>query len=306
MSTTIRNAHEKINTTRFLTHDVSLKPFCSFHTGGSADIFGTPSNLHELRMLIAYARENDLPITVLGGGTNVLISDKGIKGLTIHTAHLKNFHIRGTLLCAQAGCSIDRIIQGSIEHALSGMELLGGLPGTIGGAVRGNAGVHQVHIGDWVEWVDYLDHSGNLMRTHKEELDFSYKHSFFSETTGIIYEVAFRLIPNKATSEAMRLKEQSRKERLDAGQYAFASAGCIFKNPEGLSAGAMIEKIGLKQKNVNGAMVSPFHANFIVNQTGSASSNDVRSLAQEVATQVKKQLDIDLEYEVQFMGDWSD
>ena len=101
-----------------------------------------------------------------------------------------------------------------------------------------------------MEWVYYLDHSGNLMRTHKEELDFSYKHSFFSETTGIIYEVAFRLIPNKATSEAMRLKEQSRKERLDAGQYAFASAGCIFKNPEGLSAGAMIEKNWVETKKM--------------------------------------------------------
>lgn len=304
VDTTIRNGLEKINIDKILLRNIPLAPLCSFHTGGDADLLGTPSDLEELRALLEYAREKALTLTVLGGGTNVLVSDRGVRGLTIVTTRMNSHHVRGTLVCAQAGQLIDRTIQIAIEHSLGGVELLGGLPGTLGGAVRGNAGAHGVHIGDFVEWVDHVDTFGVLHRTYRDDLEFSYKHSVFCTKPDIIVEVALRLIPNKETSEAMRLREQSRKLRFSAGQFDHPSAGCMFKNPVGPPAGALIEQASLKGALQGGAAVSERHANFIINQQGDATSADILTLAERIACTVKSHSGITLEREVQLIGQW--
>ena len=304
VDTTIRNEVEKINIDAILIRDVPLAPLCSYRTGGDADLLGTPSNLSELRALLAYASEHGLSITLLGGGTNVLVSDRGVRGLTILTTRLHQVHVRGTLLCAQAGLSVDKTIQIAIEHSLCGLELLGGLPGTIGGAVRGNAGANGVWLSDFVEWVDYIDMDGTLGRVFRSEMDFSYKHSCFSSNNYVIYEVVLRLIPNKETSEAMRMREQSRRKRFVAGQFDYPSAGCMFKNPEGYSAGKLIDQAKLNTLTVGGAAVSHKHANFIINRSGDATSMDMYRLSQQIAEHVEKSEHIKLEREIQLIGQW--
>ncbi|MFA5570416.1 MAG: UDP-N-acetylmuramate dehydrogenase [Sphaerochaetaceae bacterium] len=304
MSTTIRKSTEKINIDSLVRVDVALAPFSTFHTGGSADFFAQPADEEELRVLVKWAYESHTPVTVLAGGSNVLISDDGVEGLVISTLKLKSFHVRGILFVAQVGLNLDEAITYSIERSLSGLEALGGLPGTIGGAVFGNAASRGVALGSLVEWVDYLDEKGSIHRYFGIDGGFSYKESPFKGTTHIMTQVALRLIPNKNTSEARLQKEQAKNERLASGQFEFPSAGCMFKNPHHQSAGELIDLSSLKGKKVGGAVVSSNHANFIVNPKGKATSNDIYELMNIVKEQVEKKQKVILDPEIRLIGRW--
>ncbi|HCG64508.1 MAG TPA: UDP-N-acetylenolpyruvoylglucosamine reductase, partial [Sphaerochaeta sp.] len=168
-----------------------------------------------------------------------------------------------------------------------------------------NAGAGGLWISELIEWIDYLDSKGDLARYHAIENGFSYKHSPFTGTDRVIYEIAFRLVPNKNSSDARLKKEQSRTERLESGQFDYPSAGCIFKNPRGTSAGKLIDDAGLKGMAIGGAMVSENHANFIVNNERKATSRDIFELSTMVAHEVKKRFDIDLEREIILLGRWN-
>ncbi|MDD3366774.1 MAG: UDP-N-acetylmuramate dehydrogenase [Sphaerochaetaceae bacterium] len=305
MSSTIRNADEKINMDQLIHKKVALASLCSFGTGGAADYLAIPTNLNELRISLHWAKSRQLPITMLGRGTNVLIADDGIEGLVILTTRLDSHHARGCIFCSEGGLSLDTAINIAIENSLSGLEPLGGLPGTVAGAVYGNAGANGRYIGELIEWVEYLDPAGNLLRYHNKEGGFSYKKSPFTNSDAIIYEVAFRLIPNKNSSKARLIKEQSRTERLEKGQFDLPSAGSVFKNPENISAGKLIEEAGLKGVMQNGAMVSPQHANFIVNSSRRATSQDIFDLSTLMQKRVKELFGITLEREIILLGRWN-
>lgn len=304
MNTTIRNEDEKINIDRLIHRGVALAPACSYHTGGQADYLAAPVSLHELRAAIEWAGQENLPITILGGGSNVLVSDDGVEGLVVLTTGLTAHHVRGAIFCTQCGLSLDTAINVSIEHSLSDLEPLGGLPGTVGGAVWGNAGAGSLWISELIEWIDYLDYEGKLWRYHRSDGEFSYKKSPFIGTGSIIYEVAFRLTPNKSTSEARLQKERSRAERIQTGQFDLPSAGCVFKNPKGDSAGRLIDEAGLKGRTLGGAMISPDHANFIVNKTRGASSRDIFELSRIVEEEVFSRYNVRLEREITLIGRW--
>ncbi len=305
MDTTIRNADEKINIDALVHRNVALAPLSSYGTGGEADYLAVPGNLKELRASLQWANGRHLPITILAGGSNVLISDEGVEGLVIVTTGLTDHHVRGCIFSTQCGLPLDTAINVSIERSLSGLEPLGGLPGTVGGAVRGNASAGGLWISELIEWVDYLDIEGNMYRYQGMDGGFSYKHSPFSDTDHIIYEVAFRLLPNKHTSEVRLKKEQSRTERLETGQFDLPSAGCMFKNPLGISAGKLIDEAGLKGRRFGGAGVSEHHANFIVNYNHTATSSDIDELAKIVANEVERREGIVLEREVIRLGRWN-
>lgn len=305
MGTTIRNAGEKINIGQLLHEQVPLAPLTSYGTGGAADLFASPRNLDELRALVHWAWSERTPLTILAGGSNVLVSDEGIEGLVISMTGLSAHHVRGCLFCTQAGLSLDTAINVAIEQSLSGLEPLGGLPGTVGGAVWGNAGSGGLWISELIEWVDYLDEEGSLHRINVFfDNGFSYKSSPFNSQRWVIYEIAFRLIPNKNTSDARLRKEQSRSERMESGQFDFPSAGCVFKNPRGMSAGKLIDEAGLKGLRTGGAKVSEHHANFIVNCDRSATSRDIHELSSLVARKIKDRYQIDLEREIILLGRW--
>lgn len=222
----------------------------------------------------------------------------------ISTLALTNSYVRGTLFCAEAGLSVESAINRAIEHSLSGLELLGGLPGSIGAAVWGNASSLGVAISSLIEWIDYLDDKGSLHRYHYKEGDFSYKNSPFKGQNVTLYEVALRLIYNKNSSEAHLTKEKSRAKRIEEGQFATPCAGCIFKNPKGVSAGSLIDQANLKGFTIGGAEVSHNHANFIINPNYRATSSEIYSLALLVAQKVEEVHNITLEREIVLLGRW--
>jgi len=304
VSTTIRNESEKINMEEIIERDVPLSMHSTYRTGGAADFLVSPTHLDQLRFALHWAQEKNLPITILGGGSNILISDNGVEGLVILLSNLNRYHIRGVLCVAQSGLPLDTAINISIEHYLSGLEPLGGLPGSIGGAVWGNAGVREVSIMDFVEWVDYIDYDGNLSRYYPLKENSQYRSSFFSGKQCILYEIALRLIPNKNSSEARLAKEESRNIRLRKGQFDLPSAGCMFKNPQGESAGRLIEKAGLKNMSYNGAKVSENHANFILKTSQETTSKDIYTLSQMVQEKIEKETSIKLQREVSLIGRW--
>jgi UDP-N-acetylmuramate dehydrogenase len=304
VSTTIRNESEKINIEDIIDKNVPLKMHSTYRTGGSADYLASPNHLDQLRMLLRWAKERTLPVTILASGSNVLISDKGVEGLVILLSNLNRYHVRGVLCVTQAGLPLDTAINIAIEHNLSGLEPLGGLPGSVGGAVWGNAGVQEVSISNFVEWVDYLDYEGKLYRYYPLDTISQYRVSYFAKKPFIIYEIALRLIPNKKSSEARLAKEESRNKRLKKGQFDLPSAGCMFRNPEGKSAGKLIEGAGLKKLSLHGAMVSDSHANFIVNTSKETTSEDIFRLSEMVKEKIYSLHNISLEREVVLMGRW--
>ncbi len=300
MAFNVRNQSEKI---KFV--EPQLAPLSQIRTGGDADLLTRPSRLDQLQAAIAFADQERLPVTLLGALSNSLVSDRGIRGLAIHTAHLQRMHIQGNLLVAQCGTLMDRLIDYAIENGLGGLERLGGLPGTVGGAVFGNSGAHGLYTADHLYWIDYLDRAGNLrrMRAHGEE--FSYRHSPFSQNEGMtIYEVAFRLEPITQTNEARVEKERYKAERRDKGQYKHPSIGCIFKNPENESAGRIIDSLFLKGASIGGAMIAGEHANFIINPDGRATSDEVKALIDLVKKTVYEARGITLNEEIRYLGQW--
>ena len=304
MNTTIRNEGQKINIDEIIIPNAPLKQYTTYKCGGAADFLSIPTSLRELRTIIKWAVSKEIPITLLGAGSNILVSDDGVEGVVILTHHLNKFHIRGLLCVAQCGLNLDTLINIAIEHNLSGLEPLGGLPGTIGGAVWGNSGTHEITISTFIEWVDYLDKDGNLYRYYPLNETTNYRTSYFKEHKYIIYEVALRLHFNKNSSLARLNKEKSRLERLQKGEYDLPSAGCMFKNPTGFFAGRLIEEAGCKTKSLNGAMVSPHHANFIVKTKQETTSRDIYNLSQEVKELVFEHAKIKLEREVTLIGRW--
>ncbi|OGC03996.1 UDP-N-acetylenolpyruvoylglucosamine reductase [candidate division WOR-1 bacterium RIFOXYA12_FULL_43_27] len=245
-----------------------LKKFTTFKIGGPAKLLVVPESPEELR---AFLKKNRKPIFVLGGGSNVLFSDKGFDGVVVSTAKMKK--LSGNI--AEAGVPLARLK----------IPELAGIPGTIGGAVKGNAGAFGVSIGDFVEYVKCFDKKG---KSFKLKPKFSYRKS---NIKGIIYEVGLRINPKSGPADRFL------KERKEKQPWGTPSAGSIFKNPPNDSAGRLIEACGLKGQRIGGAQVSNQHANFIVN-TGSATASDVKKLIKKIQKAVKSKFGIKLETEV--------
>ncbi len=303
MHTNVRNSDEKINLDHLLLEQVELAPHSAIHTGGRADLGAYPSDFGELRVLLDYAKAHNLPITILGGATNCLISDEGIEGLTIFTTHLTRRHVQGEMFCVRSGLLLDRAIDLAIEDGLGGLELLGGLPGTVGGAIAGNSGANGMHICDVLYYIDYMTFDGKLHRKQVHAEDFSYRSTPFSNRSDlIIYEAGFRLTPITQTNEARKRKEEVKAKRRMNGQYEHPSIGCIFKNPQGMHAGQLIDECGLKGFTIGGAKVSARHANFIINPNKHATTNDVKAVIEQVRRTVFEKHHVMLEEEIHHVG----
>ncbi len=295
----------KINE-NLITRNEPIAEHTTLKCGGPADYAATPSSIQELREVLAFAKEHDLPLTILGGGSNVLVSDRGIRGMVLFTRKLTSCHVRGELLCTRCGLSLDKAINFAIENGLTGMEPLGGIPGTVGGAIAGNAGVSERQISQVLEYVDYLTSDGNLHRMEVTPDLFTYRRSPFSDNVeAIIFEVGFRLAPTNQTSEARLHKEQARTRRRLAGQYDYPSAGSMFKNPqEGVYAGRLLDDCGFKGRRYGGAQVSLAHANFFLNPEHKATSLDIWRLSETARLEVLEKTGIQLEREIKLIGEW--
>lgn len=289
---------------------VLLKDFAWWKIGGPADFFCLPKTVGEVQEAVRFAQDKNIPITVLGGGTNVLISDQGIEGLVIGMKQLNGVKVEEdsnwVRVEALAGTPKSELTKIFLKRKLRPALFLCGLPGDVGGGVVMNAGVaEKITPREFVEitgWVDVLDLQKNTVRRMpKDDLQWRYRHSTGWQP-GIIVGAQI-LWPNTPEDNIPRQVTEATKVRRSKQPLELPSCGSTFKNPHPQSAGALIDKAGLKGYTVGGAQVSPKHANFIVN-LGGASAQDVDTIIRHVRAEVKKQFQVDLETEVRYLGRW--
>ncbi|WP_287154405.1 UDP-N-acetylmuramate dehydrogenase [Candidatus Solincola tengchongensis] len=285
--------------------DVPLSGYTTFRIGGPADLLVVPKGQEELFLLSQAILDHGCDFLVLGRGSNVLVSDAGFRGVVVLTPPgLKRARIKDEgKVNIESGCELNRLILWCMEHGLAGLEELSGIPGSIGGAVRMNAGAHGRTIGDIVEEIKVLRLEGEEIRERTlsaRKACFAYRRARGIGNRDIIYEVKLNLY----IDDKDRIRERRdgflswRKERQPLGR---PSAGSVFLNPPGMSAGEIIERCGLKGMRVGDAMVSPKHANFIVN-LGKASADDVLRLVELIKREVLRKEGVELEEEIDLIG----
>jgi len=278
----------------FIERDEPLARHTSLGVGGPADYFASPATAAELIAAINYARELGLPWLVLGNGTNVLFPDEGYHGLVVHLG--RNFsgrRIEGERFYVQAGAGLGEAISYLRARGFYDLDGLVGIPGTIGGAVAMNAGIPEVTISENLISVTALTEKGELLILRREECSFGYRSSIFRQRPWVVLAAEFRLGGERRFEPGVLLKR--RRERQPMG---VRSAGCIFKNPAGpMSAGELIDAVGLKGLRVGGAMISKVHANFIVN-LGGATASDILHLIDIARNKVYKEFRVELRPEL--------
>jgi UDP-N-acetylmuramate dehydrogenase len=274
-----------------------LAPHTWFHLGGAAEYFADPNTIDELRALVRRAREENIVVRILGGGSNILVRDEGVSGLVVRMAApaFSEIALAGQILSAGGGAKLGQAISTSVREGLAGLEALVGIPGTIGGALHGNAGSRGGDIGQWTCQATVMTRAGEIIERSREELVFAYRESSLDEL--VILGAKFELEKDDPEELTKRMQKQWIVKKA-AQPLGHQSAGCIFKNPRGMSAGMLIEQAGLKNSRLGQAEVSERHANFIVAHPG-ATSQDVLGLIEQVRDRVMERLGIDLETEIE-------
>lgn len=300
MTTTLRKSDLEELLNQRVLYDTMLAPYTTWRIGGPAEILAFPRDPQEVKNAILWAQNEKVKVTVLGGGSNVLVKDGGIRGLVLYLARgLKGIRIAEDTLSAGAGNSWASVIKKALAAGWGGLEFGAGIPGTLGGAIRGNAGAFGTAIGDLVESLSTIDLAGREGTLFRKNLRFQYRSSNLTKDT-IILEAKLKLKPDNpsAIEERCRKFFAERKKRQPLGS---PSAGSVFKNPPGHAAGKLIEEAGLKGKSVGGAVVSGKHANFIINK-GGAKAEEVLALINLIQDKIYRQFSLVLEPEIVILG----
>ena len=273
----------------------------TFRVGGPADLMFLPASAQELCDALRLAREAGVPAQVLGNGSNLIVRDGGIRGLTIVLGeHFSDIRIEGKRICAQAGALLSRVAAAAMEAGLSGLEFAGGIPGTLGGGCAMNAGAYGGQISDVLVSAEVLL-GGEVRTLSLEEMQMGYRTTLPLREGGVVLSACFELERDDSDAIQSRMKELNARRR-DKQPLNLPSAGSTFKRPEGHFAGALIEGCGLKGCAIGAAQVSQKHAGFIVN-TGGATAKDILQLIAHVHEVVRRETGVELEPEVKIMGE---
>ena len=279
-----------------IEHNHPLAPYTTFGIGGPARYFCKAESVEDVKQAIAFAKEKEIPYHIIGKGSNTLFDDRGFAGLIILNALVFKRDFEGGVEVG-AGYNFSQLGSSTARHHLTGLEFATGIPGTVGGAIFMNAGAGGREVQDAIKAVDYLHEDGRIQQFTREEITFRYRWSSFHEMHGCILAGAFALAPSKTAKEDQK---KILDYRLKTQPYGEKSAGCCFRNPEGASAGALIEKYGLKGKTRGGAQVSNVHANFIIN-AGDATAEDIVGLLSDLQREVKEKSGYELQHEVRYI-----
>lgn len=280
-----------------------MSPHTSFRIGGEADYFIVASCISDLRALLHWAQEECMPVFILGAGTNILVSDRGVRGLVIRMdGELSDIRISGNKLIAGSAVRLQSMVSKALDGGLVGIECLSGIPGTVGGAVCMNAGTWAGCIQDTLEFVQVVNENAELCEIPAEELDLRYRGSLVKDRGLIVVQAAFSLHDGSVDTARNVIRQLLEKRRN--GQPSGKTAGSVFKNPYGECAGRILESVGAKGLQVGDARVSLKHANFIEN-TGDASAEDIRRLVRMLILRVHEKTGITLEPEIQLVGEWN-
>lgn len=306
----VRELAGKINTRGILRGALRSREPMSAHTsfriGGPADLFASPETVEEALVLLSLAAETSVPVFLLGGGTNILVAERGIRGLVLDLGRLARAEESGGIVSAMCGAPISGLSELALSRGLSGLEFCFGLPGSVGGAVWMNARCYERQASDALEYVEALDPNDPVVRRLPVRSEqWGYKRSPFQTGSQLIVRAGFRLSPG----DPALIEEQMRDHRADRerkGHFLYPCAGSVFKNDRrfGAPTGALIDSLGLKGRHVGGAQIAPFHGNIIVN-LGGASAADVRALIELVESEVERGLGFHLEREVLLVGEWA-
>lgn len=280
----------------------SMQNHTSWKIGGPAEVFVEPQSLKDLQSIFIYARENGIDLTVIGHGSNLLVSDLGVKGIVVKIGRgMDYFSVQGNRITAGAGVKLARLAALARENALEGFEFAAGIPGTVGGALAMNAGANNWCMADLVSEVLTIDNSGNIRKYMASELDFSYRSSELREKSLTVVEAVFEGV--KGNRETIKkVTEDNLGKRKKTQPLNYPNAGSVFKNPPGDSAGRLIEMVGAKGLAVGDAQVSTKHANFFINRKR-ATARDMLILIKKVQSLVWKEYGINLCLEVQLVGE---
>ena len=293
--------------------DAPLAPLTTFKVGGPADLLLESQDENEIVQAVKLAHAAGVKVTMLGGGSNVLIADRGIRGLVIRTKGGNVTPIGDRLVRADAAVTINGLVRWTINRGYAGLEAWAGTPGTVGGAIYGNAHWKKINIGDLVESVRLLRPDGTLLQVDAGRMEFDYDYSRLKHTGEIVLWAAFRVTAGGDPAALRAVARESLAFRKRTQPLESPSAGCIFMNPdpardkvpEGIppSAGALVDRAGLKGAALGGARVSPTHANFIIND-GSAKAGEIHQLVEQCRGAVKDQFGVTLRNEIICMGDF--
>lgn len=286
-----------------ILRDEPMKQHTTFRIGGPADYLVMPRTKEEVVQVIRLCLEENMPYYVIGNGSNLLVSDKGYKGVVIQLFKMfDRISTEGCRITAQAGASLARIASEALKHSLTGFEFAAGIPGTLGGACIMNAGAYGGEMKDVLEEVTVLTKDGNLQVMHKDQLDMGYRTSRASREGSIVLEAVICLKEGK--EQEIREKMDDLKERRTSKQpLEYPSAGSTFKRPEGYFAGRLIQDAGLRGYRVGDAMVSEKHCGFVIN-CGNATAAQVDELIRRIQEKVKENAGVMLEPEVRRLGEF--
>lgn len=277
-----------------------LRAHTTFRIGGPARWLLCPKDEEEAAEILKICKKSGIKPFFLGNGSNVLAADEGYDGVIVSTVKMKELTAEGTEIVAGSGVSLARLASFAAEKGLTGLEFAQGIPGSVGGGTRMNAGAYGGELGNAVRWVEALDETGEKQRICAEECDFSYRHSAFCEKPLLIISVLFSLKEGERETILAQMADFAQRRR-EKQPLEYPSAGSTFKRPEGYFAAALVDQCGLKGLQVGGAQVSEKHAGFVVN-AGNATAADVRTLMERVQTVVEAQTGVRLEPEVEFLG----
>ncbi len=286
-----------------ISKNILLAPYTTFKIGGAAKYFCEARNREGIIQAIKRAKKEGLPFFILGNGSNILVSDKGFGGLVVKVKS-KNFKVKSNLIYSEAGVLLSDLVGKSVQAGLVGLEWAAGIPGTVGGAIRGNAGALGGSMADLIKTVEVFD-AANFTTQNFENKDckFGYRDSIFKRNKNLIILSAELKLEKGDREKSEKLIKEYLKKRKDSQPLEFPSAGCIFKNPTGQSAGYLIEQCCLKGKKIGKAMISEKHANFIIN-AGGAKAEDIINLINICKEKVKEKFRVDLQEEIECLGNF--
>lgn len=279
-----------------------MKKHTTFRVGGPADVLVQPDET-ALAAILALCRQYHVSYSFIGNGSNLLVGDKGIRGVVIEmTDPMGNIEVDGTKITAQAGAMLSKIANTAASNGLGGMEFAAGIPGSVGGAVVMNAGAYGGEMKDIIERVYVLDENGAQLELDRDALDLGYRHSCIPEKKYIVTKVVLELVPRNEAEIRSEMKELNEK-RAEKQPLQYPSAGSTFKRPEGYFAGKLIMDAGLRGYQVGGAQVSEKHCGFVINK-GDATAADICQLMRDVSDKVQAQFGVVLEPEVKMIGEF--
>ena len=282
--------------------DEPMKNHTTFRIGGPADVFIDACCAEEIKRTVRYCRDRGIPVAVMGNGSNMLVGDRGMRGVVIHVGKsMSDVEIDGERVYAEAGVLMSSLASAILKAELTGFETISGIPGTLGGGIYMNAGAYGGELSSVIESVTYMDENCEIITAPNDELDFSYRHSMFETGKYVILSCVLKLKKGSYDEIKAAMQDYS-KRRSDKQPLSMPSAGSTFKRPEGYFAGKLIQDCGLMGYSIGGAQVSEKHAGFIVN-TGGATAADVLALIRYVQDTVEEKFGVRLEPEVRLTGE---